>query len=701
MSRNTQVTIIALILLLCCCLILAVVGFWAWSEWISAQPASTPQLLAAASPTFTLSPLPFRVTPTPLSTPTPVGHPRLVPTAVVVPTATALPTLAPTPGALTTEEHLLAAELPQRDVRLLAERLTKIGPIPVVVHEAPPVYELGDETQFWVGNMDTLEQFDVTAILRYRTPHLYMWVEKDLSYDQEALIRSAENFENHTYPTNRAFFGSEWSPGVDADPHLHILHSSGAHMGGIVAGYYSSADEYSRLANPYSNEREMFYISLDGTRPGTDFYDGVLAHEFQHMIHWANDRNEETWVTEGCSELAAYLNGYDPGGFEWVFMSHPDVQLTTWPQGGSAAPHYGSSYLFMAYFLGRFGEDAVKRVVAHPDNGIAGFEALLSDYGLAFADVFADWVIANYVDNIAHPIPGSEARYTYPDHVVGPVSVDVTHDGYPVQRQSTVHQYAADYVELKSSSEPAGMGDLTVEFAGDTQALLVPTAAHSGEYAWWSNRGDESDATLTRAFDLRRVEQATLRVWMWYDIEGDWDYAYVEASVDGGQTWDILPGPSTTTSNPNGNSFGPAYTGQSGGWIEEKFDLSPYAGREVLVRFEYITDDAVNHPGWLIDDVSIPELGYDDDIESGTGEWSSAGFIYSNNRVSQRYLVQLIVFGRQVRVLRMVLDKQQRGSVELRGLGSDAESAVLVISALAPATTEVASYRYEIRPLDR
>jgi immune inhibitor A len=697
MSRNAQVTIIALILLLCCCLILAVVGFWAWSEWISAHPTSTPQLLAAASPTPTPSPT---HTPTP-SSPTPVGHPRLVPTAVVVPTATTLPTLAPTPEALTTEEHLLAAELPQRNVRLLAERLTKIGPIPVIVHEVPPVYELGDETQFWVGNMDTLEQFDVTAILRYRTPHLYMWVEKDLSYDQEALIRSAENFENHTYPTNRAFFGSEWSPGVDADSHLHILHSSGAHMGGTVAGYYSSADEYSRLANPYSNEREMFYISLDAARPGTDFYDGVLAHEFQHAIHWANDRNEETWVNEGCSELAAYLNDYDPGGFEWVFMSHPDVQLTTWSQGGSAAPHYGNSYLFMAYFLGRFGEDEVKRVVAHPDNGIAGFDALLSDYGLTFADVFADWVIANYVDNIAHRMGGSEARYTYPDHVVGPVSVDVTHDGYPVQRQSTVHQYAADYVELKSSSEPAGTGDLTIEFAGDTQALLVPTDAHSGEYAWWSNRGDESDATLTRAFDLRRVEQATLRVWMWYDIEGDWDYAYVEASVDGGQTWDILPGPSTTASNPNGNSFGPAYTGQSEGWIEEKFDLSPYAGREVLVRFEYITDDAVNHPGWLIDDISIPELGYDDDIESGTGEWSSAGFIYSNNRVSQRYLVQLIVFGRQVRVLRMVLDEQQRGSVELRGLGSDAESAVLVISALAPATTEIASYRYEVRPLDR
>ncbi len=62
-----------------------------------------------------------------------------------------------------------------------------------------------------------------------------------------------------TYPTNREFFGSEWKPGVDSDPRLHILHARG--LGENIAGYYSSADEYSQQVNQYSNEREMFYIS--------------------------------------------------------------------------------------------------------------------------------------------------------------------------------------------------------------------------------------------------------------------------------------------------------------------------------------------------------------------------------------------------------------------------------------------------------
>jgi len=681
-----QIGIVVAILMLCCCASLLLVGFALWARTRPVAPATPTRvpLLSQPAPTHTPGaphPTPSRATGVaPLFTPTPAWPGPTETPRVVLRT--------PDPS---TARRLLSTELPQRDIRLLAERLTAKGPIPEVVRDTAPLYQLGDKAEFWVGNVDTMEQFRVTAVLRYETPHLYMWVEEGVPYDKDGLARSAENFERKVYPTNRAFFGSEWTPGVDSDPHLHVLHSTGEHMGATVAGYYASADEYSQLANPYSNEREMFYISLDGMMlPGTDLYDGVLAHEFQHMIHWANDRNEETWVNEGCSELAAYLNGYDPGGFEWLFLMEPDVQLTTWSELGDSAPHYGSSYLFMAYFLGRFGDDVLQRVIAHPENGAAGFDAVLAERGLTFDDVFADWLVANYLDNLAAPDAQERERYIYPDHEVGPVAVDITHDSYPVQRRSEVHQYAADYVEIK------GAGDLQIAFAGDIEARLVPAEAHSGRYAWWSNRGDDSDATLTRAFDLRSVQEATLSVWMWYDIEQDWDYAYVEVSTDRGETWDILAGPSTTTRNPNGNSFGAAYTGESGGWIDERFDLSPHVGQEVLVRFEYVTDDAVNRSGWLIDDVRVPELGYEEDFEAGAGDWDSAGFVYSDNRVPQRYLVQLVSIGRQVEVTRVALDAQQRGAVELRELGTRVDSAVLVISAVAPVTTEVARYEYRI-----
>jgi hypothetical protein len=439
----------------------------------------------------------------------------------------------------------------------------------------------------------------------------------------------------------------------------------------------------------------MFYVALDGgMRPGSDYYNGVLMHEFQHMIHWANDRNEDTWINEGCSELAAYVGGYDPGGFDGAFLSDPDLQLNTWPELGSSAPHYGGSYLFMLYLYGRFGPDLIQSLVAHPADGIQGLDAVLAAEGLGFEEVFGDWLVANYVDGSWPDVAGIEPRYSYPDRRLRPLALDGAHRSYPVQRQSDVAQYGADYVELQLD------GDLRLSFGGGSEARLVPVDAHSGSYAWWANRGDDSDTTLTRAVDLRALDRATLQVHMWYDIEPDWDYAYVVVSTDGGETWEILAGPSSTTDNPNGNSFGAAYTGSSGGWIEERLDLSAYAGQQVLVRFEYVTDDAVNRPGWLIDDVCLLETGACEDFEAGPGDWEARGFVYSDNRVRQRYLVQVVLLDRDgaLRVVQMPLDAAQRGALELRGLDRGAR-AVLVISAMAPVTTERASYEYSIERL--
>jgi hypothetical protein len=75
-----------------------------------------------------------------------------------------------------------------------------------------------------------------------------------VTYDQVALNDLVDVFENHIYATDRRVFGSEWLPGVDNDPHLHILYTRG--LGGSTAGYFSSADEYPSRAHKYSNAKE-------------------------------------------------------------------------------------------------------------------------------------------------------------------------------------------------------------------------------------------------------------------------------------------------------------------------------------------------------------------------------------------------------------------------------------------------------------
>ena len=570
--------------------------------------------------------------------------------------------------------------MPERDQRELALRLKGLTDIPVVVNAKPPTLKVGDKQTFWVSNSDTDEHNQVTATLKYLNDHIYMWVDDTAKLSDTDLKKSADRFANETYPTNREFFGSELSPGVDNDPRLHILHARG--MGKRVAGYYSSADEYSRLVNPYSNEKEMFYISADSgnAKPNSTFYDGTLAHEFQHMIHWANDRNEDSWVNEGMSELASYLNGFDPGGADAAYMQKPDTQLTTWsdPSLGNSE-HYGASYLFMQYFLDRFGEDLTKAVVASQANSIDGFNSALAKAGRPerFDDIYADWVIANYLNKRDADASG---RYGYKDIEPDKPKIEATHRRFPVTEKADVSQYGADYIRLQ------GTGDVKIDFTGQNVVGLVD-AKPNGTYAWWSNRGDDSDATLTRAFDLRNAKSPTLNFSTWYDLEDGWDYGYVTVSTDGGKKWQVLKGQNATDKNPVGNAFGPGYTGISGGgktpkWVQEKVDLTPYAGKQILLRFEYVTDDAVNGPGFMVDDISIPEIGYSDGGEKGKEGWEAAGWVLTDNQLNQRWLVQLLEVGKDgaVTLQRVPVDASGRGQISVTGLGN-MQDAILAVSA--------------------
>jgi immune inhibitor A len=698
-NRYVSVFLFTCLLLIAC----VVAGAAIYFSLKVSQPQA--ELVAGRTPTQVSHPTPLPIpdgSPTATSTPAQVrdSAPIFTPTPVAG-VAPAIPQASPASTAGQTTEQVLAnIDVSVRDRLDLARRFKLSDqPIPAVVNATPPAYQLGDQETFWVGESDTLRHFQVTATLRYVGPNSYWWIENGVEDDNNVsdseVAASAEVFENSIYPTNRAFFGSEWSPGVDNDPRVHIF------IGNVpgVGGYFYSINEYSNLINPYSNEKEMFFINISAAQPGSDRLDSILAHEFQHMIHWYNDANEETWVNEGLSELAMDLTGYDTGGTERAFVKTPDTQLNTWGDSpNESIVHYGGSFLFMSYFLERFGEDMMRAVVAHPANGADGFDAVLADRGESyrFDDVFADWLVANYLDDPTL----DEGLWGYRDLSVDPVAIDTQHRDYPAHGESSVSQYAADYIAFEKLP-----GDLTIKFTGATQVKVVPNEPHSGAYQWWSNRGDDSDTALTRTFDLSDVDEAVLQFWTWYDIEADWDFAYVEVSTDGGQTWDILPGRYTTTENKSGNSFGHAWTGTSGGgdtpeWVQEEVDLSPYAGQVIDVRFEYITDDAVNRVGFLVDDIAIPAIGYFHDAEAGDGDWQAAGFARIDNVLPQRYVVQVIELGDQPRVQRMALDANNQGQLLLTDLDDRFDRLVLVISGITPFTTEPANYEYHATTTD-
>jgi hypothetical protein len=500
-------------------------------------------------------------------------------------------------------------------------------------------------------------------------------------HDVRRLEQAAELFETHIYSTTRAAFGSEWTPGIDNDPRIHILHTTG--LGENVLGYTSSIDEYPDHVHPLSNQAEMITVNVDRVDVGSPVYNAVLARQLQRLIQWHQDRNEERWVKEGLAELAAALNGFDVTGLRQAYPKQTDTSLTAWTNSESQR---GAAYLFTAYFHQRFGDAGTRILTAEPANGIAGIDATLEKLGtdLTFEDLFADWLAANTLDS-APEADGSQ--YVYLEIDLHRPTAAAFHDDYPIQVAASVQQLGADYIVLR------GDVDLRVQFAGQRETSLLSAVPHSGRCAWWSNRADESRTTLTRRFDLSEVEQATMTFWTWYDIEPHYDYATVEVSTDGGQHWRILSTTSGTDVDPHSNSPGWSYTGKSAGWIQEEVNLSDYAGEEVLVRFSYVTDEAIVGEGFLLDDISLPELDYEDSVEGGINGWRAEGFLITDGRVPQRYLTLLISRGQEYAVERLPLEGGQKAEWTVPLGSADAREFVLVVSAVTPFTARPAPYQ--------
>ncbi len=671
-TTTLGIVTVVIVLLCCCCIAVVASGFGGLLLFAS----------QAAPPYIDEYPIYDYYTPSPFN-----------PDPVVTPTAPVI--VRPPLDEISTEtiETLKNTTVPENDPRELACRLKNICNISETFPQGP--FEVGAKKQFWVMNVQTIEYRQLTANLAYKTDVAYFWVEEGVRFSQNEAKALVDAFSQKMVPTNREFFGMEPSPGIDGDPHIYLLYARG--IGGSTAGYFSSSDALHPLVNEYSNGHEMFVFNADNSPLSDTYTYGVLAHEFQHMIHFGRDRNESSWLNEGFSELAVLLNGYSTGFKDSSYLSRPDLQLTDWgPDVGQNAPYYGASFLFTTYFLERFGKEATQALVREADNSMDSVDNVLESIGatdprtgqpLRADDLFMDWAVANFLLDKSI----DDGRYAYELYQPRrPASEAKAFTACPAEFSDTVNQYGVDYIRFSCQ------GQYTLRFEGSTTTTLLPVDAYSGKYAFWSNKGDESDMTLTRAFDFTNVTgPLTLNYRTWYDIEEGWDYAYLQASSDEGQTWQILLTPSGTADDPAGNAYGWGYTGSSGGWIEESVDLSQFAGQKVLLRFEYITDAAVNGEGLLVDDISIPVIDYFDDFENGADGWQAEGFVRVENLLPQTFRLALIRKGGQTTVETITVNPDQAAEITI-DLGGDTREVILVVSGTTRFTRSLGSYIVKI-----
>lgn len=590
-----------------------------------------------------------------------------------------------------TIETLNQTQVPENDPYELACRLQAVCDVSETVQAKS--YNVGDTETFWISNSDTAEHSQIQATLRYITPHSYFWVEEGTSVNEGDMKRLMDTFEEKIYPTDREFFGSEANPGVDGDPHIYVIYATS--IGHNIAGYFSSSDSYNPLVKEYSNAHETYVLGTSQDL-GDDYTYATLAHEFVHMIQNASDRNDVSWMNEGFAEVGSFLNGYDIGGADWLYVQNPDMQLNTWVDNASPdfSAHYGQSFLYLAYFLDRFGEEASKALTNNPENDLPSVDETLADLNITDPetgkvitadDVFMDWAVAMHLMDKSV----GDGRYTYNNYPGAPQVTATESLSCPQSFSSTVNQYGIDYYTTNCE------GDHTINFNGSTVVGLLPVDANSGNYMFWSNRGDESDMTLTREFDFTGVSgPINMSFAMWHDLETDYDYVFLEASTDG-ETWEILKTPSGTEEDPSGNSYGWGWNGQTNGWVTEEVDLSAFAGKTVQIRFEYVTDAALNGEGFLLDDVQIEAINYQEGFEEGDGDWEAAGFVRVENTLPQTYRLTLITRGDTTTVTHIPVNPDQTAAIPL-SLKSG-EEAVLIVTGTTRFTRLPAAYQIEMK----
>ena len=543
-------------------------------------------------------------------------------------------------------------------------------------------HTVGDTKEFY---NDTTR---IDATLAVVTEHVYFWVEDGLDIDQADLETAALRFENDFYPALLHLFGEMWLPGIDGDPHFSVLHAKNGASDEL--GRFNSEDEFPRSLYRFSNEQELIYMNMAELSLGSDLYYGTLVHEVQHLIQWHLDPSETVWLNEGLSQLAEIYMGFDDTAPSIDYLEQPDIQLNTWNYDDEQVyAHYAGAYLFSVYLWEQLGDTAVQELVRHPANGMASVWAILQGYApdVSLEEFTANWAAANYLDN-----DNAERPYYYQSlRLRQPfISAKLDEAEPNLERLEEMNQFGVHYIDLSDLR-----GDTTITFAGDTAVDLIDAAPRTGEQFWFAPGLDDTNAQLTATFDLTSVPQATLKYAVWYELEEDYDYAYISVSQDGGNSWEIL-----RPTHYTAGEFGTAYNGRSAdrsdavdGWLKQSISLNDYVGQVVQIRFDVVTDGGISERGFAIDDLAISELGYESNVEGGPDGWQANGFVQVGWQIPQKWSVLLIEDGPNPVVTPLELNPNNQGQWTLSiGKGGG----VLMIMPQTAFTYETATYWLKI-----
>ena len=544
---------------------------------------------------------------------------------------------------------------------------------------------------------------------RAETNHSEIWVADDLSFfpgdprndnpgkyfainDTNAQYM-ADQFENQIYLKMTAFFG----PAPARDGENSQLKDQGLpYFGTNITGrvmimIYNIVDSQdpvtSNFMNPlfgtytagsYGSSATEYYdrniINMDsydwknrtGPQPGSlsrpYLYEGVVAHEYQHLLNDVFNPDQAAFLNEGCADYAINLSGY-PVPFTHIlyFLATPDNSLTTWGDQGdyNSLADYGAAALFVIWISDHFGSNMIYHLVNTTDVGIAAVNSAFEktgNPGWDFNKAFNYWRLANLIrsdspgrgmynyqsidlsiwDYYLYIYTGYEQGirvleyqpywYSWIPSRAGWYGQTPTLDGYPVGT-GDLGSYSTDYIQVTnpySIDWATYMSEFELKFGFEGQLKALSGWRQTQIMyndnpvnVWWSDSNDQIDWQLWGSANLSGMTAPKLTIDTMYDIENGWDFAFVQVSTDGGQNWISLANQYTSNvADPDVmESIAanlPGLTGSTDGlFVKMDFDLSAYAGQEIMYRFRYMTDWNLHYGGWYLRDISISGTSVD------------------------------------------------------------------------------------------
>jgi hypothetical protein len=523
-------------------------------------------------------------------------------------------------------------------------------------------------------------------------------------------------------------------------------------IGGFYSRFFSelldrhimSIDSWNWLSNTRENPPHE-----PSTDPCKNFsanpfqYEATFAHEYQHLLEsYADPDGEATWINEGQSDWAQTLTGFvrpwEPITssffdshiqcfFGWYEQSSdynpipaencgPEQSLNLWGDQTDneveILADYGAAYTMMEFIVDRYGQDSMTFLHNDPADGFDAIAAMLSREGSSASvpDLVHDWLLMTVVDKWLDD--GGTIHGNTADLEVDTLNASIDWANDDDYSSPGAPPNGGDFVLARDAAgQSLGAADIDqVDFDGSDVLpphpveWTVDSAGHDGDAALYSGQGDNFDRAIVDEVAVPS-SNATLTFDTKYSTEQLYDFAFVQVSTDGGDTWKSLSNANTTSDNDTGPPISdqlPGLGGNSGGgaeasWVNESFDLTPYAGKNILLSFRYMSDGGVSLPGWWIDNVKVGGSTISDGND--LKDWQSVTEV--NPIEIAGFTVQLVAWtddGKQIYVGKMPLGAGHKGQLKGKALtdiiSTDAPNVGFIVTYDEPteSVTEYAPY---------